>query len=71
MSSSDEHVLYNRLVRCACVTILMRLRLQAFVKARGDGLGFDLGRVEFEAVPSSSSLTQSVTARLDGKALDR
>lgn len=41
------------------------------MKARGDGLGFDLGRVEFEPVPSSGSQMQSVTARVDGKALHR
>lgn len=41
------------------------------MKARGDGLGFDLGRVEFEPVPSSGSLMQAMTARVDGKALHR
>ena len=48
--------------------------LQAFVKARGDGLGFDLGRVEFELAPCSISLLttqQSATARVDGTTLHK
>ena len=41
------------------------------MKARGDGLGFDLGRVEFELAAFTNLLLEKATARVDGKALHR
>lgn len=41
------------------------------MKARGDGLRFDLGRVSFELAAGTNLLLQKATARLDGKALQR
>ena len=46
-------------------------RWQAFVKARGDGLGFDLGRVQFQLSAPMPSGSQSATAKVDGNLLLR
>ncbi|DBA75445.1 TPA: hypothetical protein ACH3X1_010702 [Trebouxia sp. C0004] len=44
---------------------------EAFVKARGDGLGFDLGRVQFQLSAPLPSGSQSATAKVDGNLLLR
>ncbi len=44
---------------------------QAFVKARGDGLGFALGSVEFELSKPDSSGSQTAAAKVDRKLLHR
>ena len=41
------------------------------MKARGDGLGFDLGRVQFQLSAPLPSGTQSATAKVDGNLLLR
>lgn len=41
------------------------------MKARGDGLGFDLGRVQFQLAAPLSSGSQAATAEVDGNPLLR
>jgi len=41
------------------------------VKARGDGLGFDLGTVQFQLSAPLPSGSQSATAKVDGSPLLR
>ena len=41
------------------------------MKARGDGLGFALGSVEFELSKLQMSGSQNATAKVDGKPLHR
>ena len=51
------------------MTLLVCVR-QAFVKARGDGLGFDLGKAEFHLGPMQAGL-QDATVFVDGQTLTR
>lgn len=46
------------------------LTMQAFVKARGDGLGFDLGKAEFCLGATQAGL-QSATVSIAGQRLTR
>ena len=44
--------------------------MQAYVKARGDGLGFDLGRAEFDIGLEQAGL-QAATVSVAGQTLTR
>lgn len=52
------------------VNDLLQFMTQAFVKARGDGLGFELGQAEFRLQPPETGL-QYATVTVAGQVLTR